>query len=194
MAAGSTYTPIATNTLSSATGTVTFSSISGSYTDLILISNIKSGNTNQASLLFRVNASATGSLYSGTMIYGTGSAAGSNRQSNQNQGTIMRNGGLSATYISANNINSYNGYSQSNDFGESYFGYNNDSTDTYSKIYFNSTTHIPYVSAGSTTGASYAQRIPTPAQYGITASTLETYCEPKSRSLQPVLRQNKRGL
>lgn len=44
-------------------------------------------------------------------------------------------------------------------------------------IYFNSTTHIPYVSAGSTTGASYAQRIPTPAQSGITASTLETYWE-----------------
>lgn len=42
-------------------------------------------------------------------------------------------------------------------------------------IYFNSTTHIPYVSSGSTTGASNPQRIPTPAQSGITSSTLETY-------------------
>lgn len=44
-------------------------------------------------------------------------------------------------------------------------------------IYFNSTTHIPYASAGSTTGASNAQRIPTPAQSGITSTTLETYWE-----------------
>ncbi|MFM7018055.1 T9SS type A sorting domain-containing protein [Flavobacterium sp.] len=42
-------------------------------------------------------------------------------------------------------------------------------------IYFNSTTHIPYVSAGSTTGASNAQRIPTPAQSGVTSTTPETY-------------------
>lgn len=42
-------------------------------------------------------------------------------------------------------------------------------------IYFNSTTHIPYVSSGSTTGASNPQRIPSPAQSGITSSTSETY-------------------
>ncbi|WP_264521522.1 T9SS type A sorting domain-containing protein [Flavobacterium sp. N1994] len=42
-------------------------------------------------------------------------------------------------------------------------------------IYFNSTTHIPYVSSGSTTGASNPQRIPTPAQSGITSTTPETY-------------------
>lgn len=44
-------------------------------------------------------------------------------------------------------------------------------------IYFNSTTHIPYVSVGSTTGASNAQRIPTPAQSGITSTTPETFWE-----------------
>ena len=44
-------------------------------------------------------------------------------------------------------------------------------------IYFNSTTHLPYVSAGSTTGASYAQRIPSPAQSGITSATPETFWE-----------------
>lgn len=42
-------------------------------------------------------------------------------------------------------------------------------------IFFNSTTHIPYVSSGSTTGASNPQRIPTPAQSGVTAATVETY-------------------
>lgn len=43
MAAGSTYTPIATQTLGSATNTVTFNSIAGTYTDLILV--INSGST-----------------------------------------------------------------------------------------------------------------------------------------------------
>lgn len=42
-------------------------------------------------------------------------------------------------------------------------------------IYFNSTTHIPYTSSEG--GASNPQRIPTPAQSGITASTPETYWE-----------------
>ena len=39
MAAGATYEPIATNTLGSAAASVTFSGISGSYTDLILITS-----------------------------------------------------------------------------------------------------------------------------------------------------------
>ena len=42
-------------------------------------------------------------------------------------------------------------------------------------IFFSSTTHLPYVSAGSTTGASNPQRIPTPAQSGVTSTTPETY-------------------
>ncbi|MGL2965233.1 T9SS type A sorting domain-containing protein [Flavobacterium sp. XGLA_31] len=41
-------------------------------------------------------------------------------------------------------------------------------------IYFNSTTHLPYASSG-TTGGSNPQRYPTPAQSGITASTTEEY-------------------
>ncbi|PWA03906.1 T9SS type A sorting domain-containing protein [Flavobacterium psychrotolerans] len=40
-------------------------------------------------------------------------------------------------------------------------------------IFFNSTTHLPYTSNGI--GASNPQRMPTPAQSGITASTPETY-------------------
>lgn len=93
----STYNPLATTTLSSAASTVTFSTISGSYTDLVLISSIKSNTANQSSLLFSCNGVETGGLYSGTMIYGTGSSAGSNRTSNQDYGTIFRNIGLSPT-------------------------------------------------------------------------------------------------
>jgi hypothetical protein len=82
MAAGSTYTPIATQTLSSAATTVTFSSISGSYTDLILITdNIQSGGT-QGNLFIQFN-SDTGSNYSRTWLSGDGSSAYSGRESSQ---------------------------------------------------------------------------------------------------------------
>lgn len=117
MAAGNTYTPIATTTLSSATGSVTFSSIPGSYTDLVLISSIKSNTANQASLLFSINGVESGGVYSGTMIYGTGSVTGSNRQSNQDYGTIMRNGGLSTnTSITQPFITHFMNYSSTTTF------------------------------------------------------------------------------
>jgi len=80
MAAGSTYTPIATNTLGSDTATVTFSSISASYTDLVLI--INGGTASTGNFYVRFN-SDTGSNYSYTALYGTGSAAGSTRESSR---------------------------------------------------------------------------------------------------------------
>jgi hypothetical protein len=76
-----TYEPIATTTLGSAQSSVTFSSISGSYTDLVAILSVKgtaSGNDIDVSGQFN---SDTGSNYSWTRIYGTGSAAGSQRGS-----------------------------------------------------------------------------------------------------------------
>ena len=75
MAAGSTYTPIATTTLGSATNSVSFSSISGSYTDLILIIN-SSQSSNGGNPRLQLNGDG-GSNYSQTALYGTGSAAGS---------------------------------------------------------------------------------------------------------------------
>ena len=67
MAAGSTYTPIATTTLGSAASSVTFSSISGSYTDLILITNPSSATTDQ-SIYVQFNAD-TGTNYSMSQHY-----------------------------------------------------------------------------------------------------------------------------
>lgn len=68
MAAGATYTPIASYTVTSAQASYTFSSISGSYTDLVLIVNNKlvSGSS---SLRIQFNGD-TGTNYSGTQIYG----------------------------------------------------------------------------------------------------------------------------
>ena len=77
MAAGSTYTPIATTTLASATSTVTFSSISGTYTDLVFIF---SGNTSAIANSFMRFNSDSGSNYSMTWMAGTGSAVATDRE------------------------------------------------------------------------------------------------------------------
>jgi hypothetical protein len=62
MAAGATYEPIATTTLSTATASVTFSSISGSYTDLVVVINgLYSGTTYGK---FTFNSDTTSSNYS----------------------------------------------------------------------------------------------------------------------------------
>jgi len=82
MAAGSTYTPIATNTLGSATNSVTFSSITGTYTDLFIV--IAGSSTASGGVNVQFN-SDTGTNYSRTAIYGDGSVSGSVRSSSTNQ-------------------------------------------------------------------------------------------------------------
>ena len=77
MPAGSTYTPIATTTLGSAQSSVTFSSIAGTYTDLRVV---LSGNVSASTYTKLIFNGVTTNTYSGTVIYGTGSAAGSSRQ------------------------------------------------------------------------------------------------------------------
>jgi hypothetical protein len=76
----STYTPIATTTLGSAQSSVTFSTISGSYTDLVLVVSAAVATSNDIRLRFN---SDTGNNYSTTILYGTGSAAGSARVSSE---------------------------------------------------------------------------------------------------------------
>lgn len=79
MAAGSTYTPIATTTLGSAAASYTFSSIAGSYTDLVLIA-VGTVAVDGDSLTVRFNSdSATN--YSTTSLRGSGTAASSARGS-----------------------------------------------------------------------------------------------------------------
>jgi hypothetical protein len=74
----STYEPIATTTLGSAASSITFSSISSAYTDLRLV--LVCATDAYPSLRFN---SDTGSNYSQTEIYGTGTNAGSYRTTSQ---------------------------------------------------------------------------------------------------------------
>ena len=96
MAAGSTYTPLATNTLGSAAASVTFSSISGAYTDLVLVvSNITNASSTN-SVFLRFNSDST-TNYSSTFLEGNGSTASSNRVSNRTVIDSGYNVGLSTT-------------------------------------------------------------------------------------------------
>jgi hypothetical protein len=79
MAAGNTYTQIASTTLGSAATSVTFSSIAGTYTDLVLIMNAGS-SVNNADIDVNVNGD-TGANYSRIALYGDGATAASVRES-----------------------------------------------------------------------------------------------------------------
>jgi hypothetical protein len=75
-----TYEKIATTTLGSAASSVNFNSISGSYTDIVIIASIKNTSL-YLDTWIRFN-SDTGSNYSNTVLAGNGSAAYSSRASN----------------------------------------------------------------------------------------------------------------
>ena len=111
MAAGNTYTPIATTTLASATASVIFgtgSPLSGNipstYTDLIIVANCGNVTANQSIYMY-FNGVKTGTPYSATILYGTGTSALSYRYSSINyMPAIEDQNGLSTTQISANGI------------------------------------------------------------------------------------------
>lgn len=91
MAAGATYTPIATTTLGSNQSSVTFNSISG-YTDLRLI--IAAQLSTAGSPIVRLNGDS-GTNYSTTQMMGNGSSASSTRLSNFSSCVVS---GINASY------------------------------------------------------------------------------------------------
>jgi hypothetical protein len=89
-----TYEPIATTTLSSAQATVTFSSISGIYTDLVLIMSAF-GSVSGQDIRVQVN-SDTASNYSLTRLVGY-TTAFSNRASNATYWQITNSVGIGSS-------------------------------------------------------------------------------------------------
>ena len=73
-----TYEPIATNTLGSASATVSFTSIPSTYTDLILIIGGAASSAQGMYLYFNNDTAAN---YSRTLVYGDGTSALSSRSS-----------------------------------------------------------------------------------------------------------------
>ena len=82
MAAGATYTPLATYTISTAQNSYTFTSIPNTYTDLVLVANL---SCSPGYMTYRVGSSNTidsGNNYSRTYLLGNGSTATSGRSTN----------------------------------------------------------------------------------------------------------------
>ena len=72
----STYVALATTTLGASAASVTFSSISGSYRDLVLIANARTDRA-ATSDIYKITLNASGTGYSRVVMYGTGSTADS---------------------------------------------------------------------------------------------------------------------
>jgi hypothetical protein len=100
----STYEPIATTTLGSSANTVTFSSISGSYTDIVAICSVKATTGSDEVLRSQVNGD-TGSNYSYTYLQGVSAGAQSGRASNTS--LILAQAGNLAIPESANTFAPY---------------------------------------------------------------------------------------
>lgn len=98
-----TYTLIASNTLSSSAASITFSSIPNTYTDLVLHTSMRSIYSD-TSFQIELN-NDTNSIYSYTDIRGDGSAATSTRGSNNSnffvRGLINRSAYTSNTFATS---------------------------------------------------------------------------------------------
>ena len=78
----STYTPIATYTVTGSPSAIAFTSFSG-YTDLVLVASARANYADTIGIMRIKFNSDSGSNYSMTQLYGNGSAATSARVSNQ---------------------------------------------------------------------------------------------------------------
>jgi hypothetical protein len=166
MAAGSTYTPIATNTVSgSSTVQVTFSSISGSYTDLILVMDGSFDTANDWPAV-QVNGD-TGSNYSYTQITSTGAL--SYRGSAL---PFMINGGHAATAnTQVTAIMQFQNYSNTTTYKTMLSNYNDSSTNkTVSVNLWRNTDAINSIKVYCTTGAGVFNSGTTLTIYGIAAA------------------------
>lgn len=110
MAAGATYTPIASTTTSGSAATVTFSSISGAYTDLIVVVNYDSVTAGNQSLNMRFNGD-TATNYSYTILRGSGSAAQSANSGGADNRIYCGSSSTGTTNIASNAIIQIQNYS-----------------------------------------------------------------------------------
>jgi hypothetical protein len=101
-----TYEPIATQTLTASAASVTFSSISSTYTDLVLI--MSGSVATNANLNIQFN-SDTATNYSATRLYGNGSTAASDRYTSSSSIPIDATG-YWQTGFGSNNIISIMNY------------------------------------------------------------------------------------
>jgi len=93
-----TYENIATTTVGTATNTVTFSSISSSFTDLILVADLSRAASGLFAIDLQVN-SDTATNYSYLYLQGDGSTASSARANNSNTIGVGYNGNAGKSQV-----------------------------------------------------------------------------------------------
>jgi hypothetical protein len=122
-----TYTLIASTTLASATGTVTFSSVPQTYTDLIIVSSRQQASA--ARLYLRFNNDGT-SLYSDTWLSGEGATVYSGRDTSASAISLggIWNGTTTTTW--ATNITHIMDYANTTTFKSTYARDSNDKSGT----------------------------------------------------------------
>jgi len=125
-----TYTLINSTTLTTATASVTFSSIPGTYTDLVLVGN----PSISASLDYKyyVNGDNSSGLYSMTRLVGNGSAASSARGSGGNSIYLNVNTPASGTYQTF--IMNFQDYSNTTTFKTILVRYNEAGSETNARV------------------------------------------------------------
>ena len=130
MAVDNTYTAIATQTLGSAAASVTFSSIPSTYTDLVLVCNIK--GTASAYLMMQFNGD-TATNYSETAISGYGGSPYSWRESSVAQMTFSFSGG-SMDALWTNSIFSVQNYANTTTYKTTLTRYNSPSNEVTAAV------------------------------------------------------------
>lgn len=125
----STYEKIATTTLGSATNSVNFTSISGTYTDLVLVGSFQtSANGTNPGIYFN---GSTGSV-SQTGLYGVGSASGSFRLTGYSN--IFFGGGGDVANVESNIIIHIQNYSNTTTNKTCLIRYNQTTDGTYAIV------------------------------------------------------------
>ena len=164
MAAGTTYEPIATTTLGSATNAINFTSIPSTYTDLVLVGDFTvSANGTNPGVYFN---SSTGSV-SQTSLYGTGSSAGSFKLTGY--GFIFFGGGGDTANDRQNVIMNIQNYSNTTTYKTSLIRWNQPATGTYTVVGLRSNT-AAISAVNLTTQAGNYNAGSTFTLYGITAA------------------------
>lgn len=129
MAAGSTYTPIATTTADGTSASVTFSSISGSYTDLVLIGSNVNSATASSTPFIRFNGD-TATNYSGRILESNGSSVQSGARANNANGVPVGGTFIGSNSTAYNLIVHIMNYSNTTTYKTTLARYNNAASET----------------------------------------------------------------
>ena len=150
----STYTPIATTTLGSASSSVSFTSIVGTFTDLVYIMNVKGASANYPILRFNGD---TGTNYSRTVLTGDGSTATSERRTNQNYMAINYNAVTNTSNFNYNEIIHIQNYANTTTYKTALYRANNAASGTDAGVgLWRSTAAITQIDILSHDGTNFA--------------------------------------